>query len=134
MKAAKLYCAIIFLAFGFVLKAQKSGTITWHSPSSQDSILYTNEIFAHIHDQKLFQDPGEGRTISIDSALKIAEPRLFKIYGEKLIKKERPYNIVKYHNYWMLWGSMNCDGCAGGVFEIGIDAINGYVIYLIHGQ
>lgn len=41
------------------------------------------------------------------SAIRIAEPILFDIYGKERILSERPYGVHKIHNYWYIAGSLS---------------------------
>lgn len=66
------------------------------------------------------------------TALSVAEPILFGIYGKRDIIDEKPYKIYHIGNYWILEGTLNYD--VGGVFLIIIDERNSQVIKLTHGK
>ena len=68
-----------------------------------------------------------------ETAIGIAEPILFKIYGDTNIKKQRPYKIGKTKGFWLIDGSLP-EGMYGGTFSIILNATNGQVIKLIHGK
>jgi hypothetical protein len=68
-----------------------------------------------------------------ETAIAIAEPILFSIYGRKDIIKERPYECYLIDGYWYISGTLP-KGWLGGVFEIIINSKDGGVIKLIHGK
>lgn len=68
---------------------------------------------------------------SKETAVKFAEVILFKVYGEKTIRKERPYEIHLIDGYWVINGTI-AEGSRGGGFEIILDSKDGRVIRLVH--
>jgi len=67
------------------------------------------------------------------TAIAVAEPILFEIYGKKNIVNERPYECYHIDGYWYISGTLPKNSM-GGVFEIIISSKDGQVIKLIHGQ
>lgn len=78
-----------------------------------------------------------------ETAIRIAEDRLFMMYGKNKIKDERPYNIALIKNkLWVMTGSLNHGllykllskyiPVFGGVFEIKINAKDGKIIDVTH--
>jgi len=65
------------------------------------------------------------------TAIAVAEPILFKIYGKDHILGEKPYNILLVDGYWMISGSLP-KGWLGGTFSIILSAKDGRVIQLVH--
>jgi len=65
------------------------------------------------------------------TALAVAEPILFKLYGKKHVISEKPYVISLVDGYWMITGSLP-KGMDGGTFSIILSAKDGRVIRLIH--
>ncbi|MFL9845040.1 NTF2 fold immunity protein [Flavobacterium rhizosphaerae] len=55
------------------------------------------------------------------TAINIAEPILFRLYGRDNILKQKPYENYLINNYWIIMGTMPKDKM-GGVFLIIIDA------------
>src|SRR5437762_11415059 len=55
------------------------------------------------------------------TAISVAEPILFKIYGKQNIVSERPYECYLVDGYWYISGTLP-KGWVGGVFEIIIGA------------
>jgi hypothetical protein len=67
------------------------------------------------------------------NAVGVAEPILFKIYGENKIADEKPYEIYLIDGYWVLMGTLP-KNMLGGTFLIILSAKEGKVIKLIHGK
>ncbi len=67
------------------------------------------------------------------TAINMAEPILFSVYGKNNIIQERPYEIYDIDHYWVIGGTLP-DGMYGGTFLIIIDAFDGRVIQLVHSK
>jgi len=67
------------------------------------------------------------------TAIEVAEPILFKGYGEDHIIGEKPYNVYSIDGYWILTGTLP-KGYHGGTFLIILAAKDGRVIKIIHGK
>ena len=67
------------------------------------------------------------------TALNIAEPLLFSIYGKNNITKQRPYEIYFIDNYWLITGTLPSDW-KGGTFLIIMDSRDSKVIRITHGK
>jgi len=65
------------------------------------------------------------------TAIAVAEPILFKIYGKNQILGEKPYSVSLVDGYWILGGTLP-KGYKGGTFLIIFSAKDGQVIKLIH--
>lgn len=65
------------------------------------------------------------------TAISVAEPILFEIYGKSKIEDEKPYEAYLINNYWVIRGTLNRFSL-GGTFSIVIDARNSKVIDIIH--
>jgi hypothetical protein len=65
------------------------------------------------------------------TAIAVAEPILFKIYGKKNITDQKPYESYLIDGYWYICGTLP-ENWKGGVFEIIISSKDGKVIKLIH--
>jgi len=68
------------------------------------------------------------------TAVKIAEDILFKIYGEENIVKQRPYNVNYVEDYYIINGTMPAEVAIGGTFLIIISSKDGKIIKLTHGE
>jgi len=68
-------------------------------------------------------------------AIKIAEVILFPLYSEKEIVEQRPYEVYFIENYWIISGTLpNIPYLKGGTFLIIMDARDGRIIRITHGQ
>lgn len=67
------------------------------------------------------------------TAIQIAEPILFSIYGKNNITKQRPYETYFIDNYWVLTGTLP-KGYLGGTFLIIINAFDSKIIKITHGK
>jgi hypothetical protein len=67
------------------------------------------------------------------TAISVAEPILFGLYGKKTILSEKPYSIHHIDNYWMISGTLP-KGSLGGTFLIIIDEMDCKVIRITHGK
>ncbi len=67
------------------------------------------------------------------TAIKVAEPILFSIYGKENIESEKPYETYLINNYWVIAGTLPEDSL-GGTFLIIIDARNSKVLKVTHGK
>ena len=59
-----------------------------------------------------------------ETAIAVAEPILFKIYGKKNIIAEKPYECYLIDGYWYIAGTLPKNSI-GGVFEIIINSKDG---------
>ncbi|SHM49242.1 YbbC/YhhH family protein [Flavobacterium chilense] len=66
-----------------------------------------------------------------ETAIKIAEPILFGIYGEDQIEDQKPYEIHLIDNYYVINGTLMW-GEQGGTFLIIIDGRNAKVLKITH--
>lgn len=66
-----------------------------------------------------------------ETATKLAEGLLFKIFGEEKIKDERPYETYNIDGYWIMKGTLP-KGYDGGTFEIIFEAESRKIIRLKH--
>lgn len=67
------------------------------------------------------------------TAISVAEPILFGIYGKDQITNQRPYEIYFIDNYWIINGRLS-GKCSGGVFLIIIDSRDSKIVKIIHGK
>lgn len=67
------------------------------------------------------------------TAIQIAEPILFSIYGKDNIIQQRPYEAYFVDNYWVITGTLPED-YLGGTFLIIINAFNIQIIKISHGK
>ena len=67
------------------------------------------------------------------TAIAVAEPILFKIYGKEHVLNEKPYNVDFVDGYWFIDGTLP-SGSVGGTFFIILSSKDGRVVKLIHGK
>jgi hypothetical protein len=67
------------------------------------------------------------------TAINIAEPILFSIYGKDNITKQRPYEIYFIDSYWVIGGTLPKE-YLGGTFLIIIDSRDSKIIKITHGK
>ena len=85
--------------------------------------------------------------LSEDQAITVAEPILFRIYGQANIVAQRPYKCEKIGQLWYITGSLGgsdkerrhgevttIEVVRGGVFSIYLDALDGHVVQITHGK
>ncbi len=62
------------------------------------------------------------------TAVLVAEPLLFSIYGEKTILNQKPYEVHHINNYWVIRGTANKNVEGSGRFLIVLDDRDARVI------
>lgn len=67
------------------------------------------------------------------TAIAVAEPILFGIYGKDKITKQKPYGVYFIDNYWIISGTLPT-GYVGGTFLIIIDSKDSKIIRVTHGK
>jgi hypothetical protein len=72
--------------------------------------------------------PKEGLVPDKETAIKVAEVILFRLYGEKNITAQKPYSITKDENIWWVCGAP--PPALGSSFKIAISQQTGAILYL----
>ena len=67
------------------------------------------------------------------TAISVAEPILFSIYGKDNITKQRPYETYFISNYWVVSGTLP-KHYAGGTFLIIMDATDSRILRITHAK
>jgi hypothetical protein len=75
--------------------------------------------------------PKEGLVPDKETAIKIAEVVLFRLYTEPEIIWQRPYAVKLENDVWLISGTMPHD-MMGSVFKIAISKQTGEVLHLEH--
>ena len=101
--------------------------------TKSDSIARAN-LNASLTDKKLHNVLNLKEPIIKDSttAVAVAEPILFGIYGKDNILEQKPYKIHHINDYWMISGTLHYD--VGGTFLIIIYSKDSKVIRITHGK
>jgi hypothetical protein len=68
---------------------------------------------------------------SSSTAIAMAEPILFDIFGKEMILSEKPYEVYLIDGYWCIAGTIP-KGWNGGGFEIIFSAKDGRIIRFTH--
>jgi hypothetical protein len=68
-----------------------------------------------------------------DDLIQFAEPFLFKIYGQKEILDERPYEIYQFGDNWIMMGTLP-KGSKGGTFSIVVNRKTCEILGISHGK
>jgi hypothetical protein len=94
----------------------------------KDSSALLSDTLGHniVHNERVIIDDKE-------TAIKLAEVILFKVYGESNIVRQRPFLIRNADNKWFISGTLP-KGYVGGTFYIIIDSKTGRIIRLTHGK
>lgn len=80
-----------------------------------------------------YPGPKEGLVPDKETAIKIAEVVLFRLYGEDAIKVQRPYVVREDDYIWWISGTLPKDNF-GSVFNIGIARHTGAILRLTIGE
>jgi hypothetical protein len=67
------------------------------------------------------------------TAISIAEPIIFSIYGKDNIIEQRPYETFLIDKYWIISGTLPKD-YKGGTFLIIIDSRDSRIVKITHGK
>jgi hypothetical protein len=65
--------------------------------------------------------------------IQFAEPFLFKIYGQKEILDERPYEVHLFGDNWLMMGTLP-KGSLGGTFSIVVNRKTCEILGISHGK
>ncbi len=114
------YLITIFLLFPLVSFAQKL---------TKNDSAYAKDVLRLVKTNKQVQV--NGLIGDKETAIAIAEPILFKVYGRPQILGEKPYHVILYDGYWILSGSLS-EGYTGGTFLIVLSAKDASVVGLTH--
>jgi hypothetical protein len=123
-------CILTFLFFTLIACGQTKNdrTILGKSYAEKELKLALTDVTQHnVIDNKT--------KIIKDSltAINVAEPILFSIYGKDNIRKQRPYEAYFVNNYWVICGTLP-KNYKGGTFLIIIDSRNSKIIKITHGK
>jgi hypothetical protein len=81
-----------------------------------------------------------GLILNADTALRVAEPELIRIYGASVIASERPLNAGSWGDMWVVSGTLHCGHhkgvpptvCPGGVATAHLSKSDGRVVEILH--
>ena len=75
--------------------------------------------------------PKEGLVPDKETAIKIAEVILFRLYGEEDIITQKPYKVKEDDDIWWISGTLK-ENELGSAFNIAISKQTGAVLHLEH--
>jgi hypothetical protein len=71
-----------------------------------------------------------------ETAIKVGEAALMKVYGKRKVKSERPFSAELKDDVWTVSGTLHCPDhkavCHGGVAEVLLSKTDGRVISIRH--
>jgi hypothetical protein len=106
-----------------------SSTISGQTPTPTSS-LRPGEVPKWIQDYKV-PLPKEGLVPDKQTAIKIAEVVLFRLYGEEGIVAQRPYKVKEDADIWWISGTLK-ENEFGSAFNIAISKQTGAILHLEH--
>jgi hypothetical protein len=130
MTRIRTYIWILFLSFvSFSCTQTNNNRTTFERINAENQL---NNAFGNQNQHNLIDNK---RIIIKDSltAINVAEPILFGIYGKDNIINQKPYEIHLIDNCWILSGTLP-KNMVGGTFLIIIDARNSKIIKITHGK
>jgi|SRR5215469_9073406 len=82
----------------------------------------------------------QNKVTDSETAVKIAEKALARIYGKKQIEYERPFKASLENGIWIVAGTLHCmnkdgnetDVCVGGVASARVRAKDGRILSTMH--
>lgn len=106
---------------------------------SQDNRIYLGKEFAKNELDRVLENEKKNRVYvwedplinDEETAIKVVEPILFGKYGQKNIELQKPYEVHKIEQYYIISGTLPF-GSIGGTFVIIIDETNARVLHLTH--
>jgi NTF2 fold immunity protein len=130
MTNIKIFCFLTLLIFTLAACGQTKNNRIKLSKS------YAQQELKSALTDKGQQNVIDNKTVIIKdslTAINVAEPILFSIYGKDNITKQRPYEIYFIDNYWVITGTLPKD-YLGGTFLIIIDSKDSKIIRITHGK
>jgi len=73
--------------------------------------------------------PKEGLVPDKETAIKLAEVILFRLYGQENITSQKPYVVTQDENIWWVCGTLK-EGMLGSSFKIAISQQTAAILYL----
>jgi hypothetical protein len=120
MKTIKISCIVVTLfAIGLESGSLSLGQTAASTPSPPKDLSadYRTPL------------PKEGLVPDKETAIKIAEIVLFRLYGEQNIIRQRPYTVKEEDYIWWVSGTLPRDSY-GTVFNIGISKHTAAILHL----
>jgi len=82
----------------------------------------------------------QNKVTDADTAVKVAEKALVRVYGKKKIESERPFTATLDKGVWTVAGTLHCKDengqstttCVGGVATAKVSEVDGRVLSVFH--
>ena len=78
--------------------------------------------------------PAAGYLGNEATAVQVAEPILFNIYGKDHILEQKPYQVHQIDSVWVINGTLPVNYTNGGTFFIVLNKKDGKVLSISHGK
>lgn len=129
MTRIRTYIWILLFSFVSISCTQRNNRATSEKTNTENQLKY---VLSDKNQHNLIDNK---RIIIKDSltAISVAEPILFGIYGKDNIVNQKPYEINLIDSCWILSGTLP-KNMVGGTFFIIIDARNSKIIKITHGK
>lgn len=123
MKPSKsvYYIIVVGLTIGFECRIGSAQTPAPTSSPTRDQETALSEYQVPL--------PKEGLVPDKETAIKIAEAVLFRLYGKEEIVWQRPYEVKLENDVWFISGTMKHE-MMGTVFNIAISRQTGEIVHL----
>jgi hypothetical protein len=118
------------IAASVIIGAMCCSTTISAQTATPTGSLGPGEVPKWIQDYKV-PLPKEGLVPDKETAIKIAEVVLFRLYGEENIISQRPYKVRQEDDTWWISGTIK-ENMFGSVFNIAISKQTGAVLHLEH--
>jgi hypothetical protein len=128
MKMISLGSVVLLLIGAVACQSQKEPDVV-EIPVDSEVKEYVKQLIAEPEDIRILAHP-----IIKDqkTAVAVAEILATAAFGTE-IKQERPYQVALVDGRWVVTGSLR-EGHIGGVFEVIMDAEDGRILRLSHGE
>lgn len=78
-------------------------------------------------------EPGDGFVPDAETAVRVAEAILGRIFGEDILAPQRPFRVMLRDGRWIIKGSIP-EHALGGVAHIEISQGDGRILRVAHGE
>ena len=118
------------IAISVMVTAMLCSRIALAQTPTPTSTLRPGEVPKWVQDYRV-PGPKEGLVPDKETAIKIAEVILFRLYGEEDTITQRPYKVKEEDNIWWISGTLKKNEL-GSAFNIAISKQTGAVLHLQH--
>ena len=119
-----------YVATSVMMTAMCCSPIALAQTPTPTSTLRPREVPKSVSDYRVSL-PKEGLVPDKETAIKIAEVILFRLYGEEDIITQKPYKVKEDDDIWWISGTLK-ENELGSAFNIAISKQTGAVLHLEH--